>query len=71
MPRNALYPAYIHGLAYLKAGQGPQAAVESQKVMDYPGITLLRIQGALARSCSGTYPSMGAIISVSESSGKL
>ena len=49
MPPNALYPAYIRGVAYLKAGQGQPAAAEFQKVMDHPGVTLLHIQGALAR----------------------
>jgi hypothetical protein len=49
MPPNALYPAYIRGVAYLKTKQGPLAAAEFQKVIDHPGITLLHIQGALAR----------------------
>ncbi len=44
-----LYPAYVRGLAYLKLGQGPQAAVEFQKVLDHPGIVLFHLHGALAR----------------------
>ena len=49
MPPNALYPAYIRGVAYLREGQGQPAAAEFQKVIDHPGITLLHLQGALAR----------------------
>jgi tetratricopeptide (TPR) repeat protein len=49
LPPNALYPAYLRGLAHLKAGQGQQAAAEFQKVIDHRGIVLVHIQGALAR----------------------
>ncbi len=48
LPPNALYPGYLRGLAYLRAGQGQDAAAEFQKVIDHPGITLLHLQGALA-----------------------
>ena len=48
LPPNALYPAYLRGLAYLKAGEGKEAAAEFQKVIDHPGVTLLHLQGALA-----------------------
>jgi DNA-binding winged helix-turn-helix (wHTH) protein/tetratricopeptide (TPR) repeat protein len=49
MPPNALYPAYVRGLAYLQLGQGRQAAAEFQKLIDHPGVALLHHQGALAR----------------------
>jgi DNA-binding winged helix-turn-helix (wHTH) protein/tetratricopeptide (TPR) repeat protein len=48
LPPNAVYPAYLRGLAYLKAGQAKEAAAEFQKVIDHPGITQLHLQGALA-----------------------
>jgi len=44
----ALYPAYVRGEAYLKAGQGSQAAAEFQKIIDHPGIVNNFITGALA-----------------------
>ncbi len=43
-----LYPAYLRGEAYLKMGQGQQAAREFQKVLDHPGVTLNFVTGALA-----------------------
>lgn len=43
-----LYPAYIRGEAYLKAGQGRQAAAEFQKMLDHPGIVVNFVTGALA-----------------------
>jgi eukaryotic-like serine/threonine-protein kinase len=44
----SLYPAYVRGEAYLKAGQGQQAAAEFQKVIDHPGIVNNFITGVLA-----------------------
>jgi len=41
-------PAYIRGLAYLKLGDGDNAATEFQKVMDHPGIVQNFVIGALA-----------------------
>jgi len=49
MPPNALYPAYVRGLAYLQLGLGRQAAAEFQKLIDRPGVAQLHHQGALAR----------------------
>ncbi len=46
---KGLYPAYIRGEAYLKIGQGQQAAAEFQKILDHPGIVLNFVTGALAR----------------------
>ena len=43
-----LYPAYVRGEAYLKLGQGPQAAAEFQKLIDHPGIVENAVIGALA-----------------------
>jgi len=46
---NFLYPAYLRGEAYLKAGRGESAAAEFQKVLDHPGVMANFITGALAR----------------------
>jgi len=43
-----LYPAYIRGLAYLESGEGRAAAVEFQKVIDNPGLSMGSINGPLA-----------------------
>lgn len=44
-----LYPAYVRGLAYLAAHQGPEAAAEFQKILDHRGIVVCDPIGALAR----------------------
>ena len=44
-----LYPVYLRGQAYLSLHDGPAAAVEFQKIIDHPGITLNGPLGALAR----------------------
>jgi hypothetical protein len=44
-----MYPAYVRGLAYLAARNGPAAAVEFQKVMDHRGIVVNFVTGAMAR----------------------
>jgi tetratricopeptide (TPR) repeat protein len=36
---EALYPAYLRGLAYLQLGQGREAAAEFQKMVDHSGMT--------------------------------
>jgi eukaryotic-like serine/threonine-protein kinase len=43
-----LYPAYLRGLAYLKLGNGPSAAIEFQKLLDNPGLLGRTVMGALA-----------------------
>ena len=43
-----LYPAYVRGEAYLKAGQGQQAATEFQKLIKHRGIVANFVTGALA-----------------------
>jgi tetratricopeptide (TPR) repeat protein len=45
---GSLYPVYIRGQAYLQAGQGQQAAVEFQKMLDHRGIIGNFALGALA-----------------------
>jgi eukaryotic-like serine/threonine-protein kinase len=45
---SCLYPTYIHGEAYLAAGQGKEAAVEFQKIIDHSGIVWNCWTGALA-----------------------
>jgi tetratricopeptide (TPR) repeat protein/predicted Ser/Thr protein kinase len=42
-------PAYLRGLAYLKAKQGGQAAAEFQKIVDHKGTTALSPYLALAK----------------------
>jgi tetratricopeptide (TPR) repeat protein len=43
-----LYPAYVRGLAFLAARQGPQAAAEFQKILDHPGVAIAEIIVPLA-----------------------
>ncbi len=43
-----LYPVYVRGEAYLKTGQGREAAVEFQKLIDYRRVVQNFILGALA-----------------------
>ena len=45
---GSLYPAYVRGRAYLKAGQAPQAQAEFQKILDHRGVTVNLLPGALA-----------------------
>jgi len=45
---NALYPVYVRGEAYLAAHEGRQAAAESQKILEHPGIVLNEPIGAPA-----------------------
>jgi tetratricopeptide (TPR) repeat protein len=44
----SLYPVYVRGEAYLKTGQGQQAAVEFQKLIDHRSIVQNFVLGALA-----------------------
>ncbi|HVP50021.1 MAG TPA: protein kinase [Candidatus Bathyarchaeia archaeon] len=46
-PYVALEPVYVRGLAYLRAGQGREAAAEFQKLVKYQGIVEPSITGAL------------------------
>ena len=45
---GALYPVYVRGQAYLAAGQGAEAAMEFQKILDHRGAVLSDPIGALA-----------------------
>jgi serine/threonine protein kinase len=44
-----LYPAYIRGEAYLKLGQGHEAAAEFQKLLDHRGIVVNYVTASLSR----------------------
>jgi eukaryotic-like serine/threonine-protein kinase len=45
---GTLYPVYVRGEAYLRAGDGAQAATEFQKMIDHRGIVSNFPLGALA-----------------------
>jgi serine/threonine protein kinase/tetratricopeptide (TPR) repeat protein len=45
---GTMYPVYIRGLAYLKLGQGQQAAIEFQKFHDHASLVMNFPLGALA-----------------------
>ena len=45
---SCLYQVYVHGEAYLAAGQGSAAAAEFQKILDHSGIVWNCWTGALA-----------------------
>jgi len=44
-----MYPAYLRGIAYLRAGQPERAAGEFQKILENRGIVQNYITGALAQ----------------------
>jgi len=46
---GTMYPAYIRGLAYLKAGQGEDAAREFQKMVDHRSVVVNFPLGSLAQ----------------------
>jgi tetratricopeptide (TPR) repeat protein len=46
--RTNLYPVYVRGEALLASHQGPLAAAEFQKILDWPGVALNEPIGALA-----------------------
>jgi len=45
---STMYPVYVRGEAYLRAGQGSAAAAEFQKFIDHPGVVADFFVGALA-----------------------
>ena len=45
---GGLYPVYLRGEAYLTAHQGPEAAIEFQKILDHRGVVGSDPIGALA-----------------------
>jgi tetratricopeptide (TPR) repeat protein len=46
---GSLYPIYVRGEAFLKAGDGSQAVLEFQKLLDHRGVVQNFVLGALAR----------------------
>ncbi|HTW79046.1 MAG TPA: protein kinase [Terracidiphilus sp.] len=46
---NYLYPAYLRGQAFLKAGDGKAAVAEFQKLIDHRGIVTNFVTGSLAQ----------------------
>jgi tetratricopeptide (TPR) repeat protein len=61
---NALYPAYLRGIAYVQLGKGHEAAGEFQKVIGHPGLVgdfviapLSHLQLARAQAMMGDAPS--------------
>ena len=74
---GTLYPVYLRGQALLMLRQGGEAAVEFQKMIDHPGITLNFPLGSLAYlqlgrayATSGTPPKQNPLIRISLPSGK-
>jgi len=47
--RNALYPIYVRGEAYLAVHKGKETAAEFQKILDHRGVVLNGPIGALTR----------------------
>ena len=45
---GGLYPAYVRGEAYMRAGKGKEATAEFQKILDHRGVVLADPIGALA-----------------------
>jgi len=45
---DSYWAAYLRGYAYLANGQGQDAALEFQKILDHPGVVLNSLYGALA-----------------------
>jgi eukaryotic-like serine/threonine-protein kinase len=55
-----LYPVYVRGQAFLAAQQGPQAAAEFQKILDWRGVVANEPIGALAHlGLARSYALMG------------
>ena len=46
---GALYPIYVRGMAYLAAGQPPEAVGEFQRILDHRSIVLVDPMDAMAR----------------------
>jgi eukaryotic-like serine/threonine-protein kinase len=46
---GTMYPVYVRGLAYLKAGKNAQAAAEFQKFLEHRGVVINFPLGSLAR----------------------
>ena len=61
---NYMYPAYVRGVAYLLARNGPAAVIEFQKLFDHKGIMLNFVTGSLV------YLQIGRAYSMAGDSGK-
>ncbi len=71
LPTNVLlYPIYVRGEAYLKAGLPDKAQAEFQKILDRPGLVGNYILGALAHLGIGRAYAMEAGIPIVSISGK-
>src|SRR5271155_3898180 len=56
---STMYPIYVRGLAFSKAGLQQQAAVEFQKILDHPGLVVNFPLGSLARLQLGRARALG------------
>jgi eukaryotic-like serine/threonine-protein kinase len=56
---STMYPIYVRALAFLKEGQGQQAAVEFQKILDHAGLVVNFPLGSLARLGVGRARTVG------------
>jgi eukaryotic-like serine/threonine-protein kinase len=56
---STMYPIYVRGLAFSKAGLQSQAAVEFQKILDHPGLVVNFPLGSLARLQLGRARALG------------
>ncbi len=68
---GTLYPVYVRGEAYLRLGQGSQAAAEFQKLPDHPGVIMNFPLGALAHLGLGRAYAIQAGVDLSSSQGRL
>jgi tetratricopeptide (TPR) repeat protein len=67
---GTLYPAYVRGEAYLRAGDGERAATEFQKILDHRGIVANFPLGALAHLQLGrAYKLAGNVVKAREAYG--
>jgi tetratricopeptide (TPR) repeat protein len=67
---GTLYPVYVRGEAYLRVGDGEQAATEFQKVIDHRGIVTNFPLGALAHLQLGrAYKLAGNVVKAREAYG--
>jgi tetratricopeptide (TPR) repeat protein len=65
LPTNVLlYPIYLRGTAYLRAGRPQEAQAEFQKILNHPGLAGNYLLGALAHLAVGRVYDMEAAIPV-------
>jgi tetratricopeptide (TPR) repeat protein/tRNA A-37 threonylcarbamoyl transferase component Bud32 len=68
---GTLYPVYVRGEAYLRLGQGSQAAAEFQKLPDHPGVIMNFPLGALAHLGLGRAYAIEAGVDLTSSQGRV